>query len=100
MRKGSLLVIALVFLAIVALAFGHRRPQRDPDAVPAGTGVVVIQVANPYRFGVEMEVKCDWEWQKKRYRFHQFIVAAAKRQTLIKVPNNLGFCEIWPHVVW
>jgi hypothetical protein len=99
--KARVLTIVAILVAVLLLALTYQLPARDPDAIPAETGMVVmIQTANPYRFDVRLEVKCDWEWQKGAYRFHQFIVVPAKRQTLIKVPNNLKLCEIWPKVIW
>lgn len=99
--RGRLFAIAFALLALVGFALALHRPMRDPDAVPSErAGTVVIQTANPYSFDVRLEVKCDWEWQARRYKFHQFIVVPGKQQTLIKVPNNLKFCEIWPKVLW
>lgn len=101
MRTRIAMVVAAM-LAALLLVLAHQRPAAgDPDAVPSETrAAVAIQTANPYSFAVRLEVKCDWEWQKGRYRFHQFIVVPGKRQTLIRVPSNLKFCEIWPKVIW
>jgi len=99
--KGSLFVIVLAIFATVILLLTYQRPARDSDAVPSlKGGVVTIQTANPYRFDVRLEVKCDWEWQKSRYRFHQWLIVPSKKQTLIKVPNTLTSCEIWPKVIF
>jgi hypothetical protein len=99
--KGRLLIIVVAILVITMLSLAYYRPARDPDAVPSGkTGVVTIQTANPYSFDVRLEVKCDWEWQKGKYRFHQFITVPGKKQMLIRVPNSLKLCEIWPKVIW
>jgi len=102
MKSSRLFVAVLILLTTVMLGLlAYHSSARDPDAVPSGRiGIVAIQTANPYRFDVRLEVKCDWEWQKGRYRFHQFIVVPAKQQTMIRVPNSLGFCEIWPKVIW
>lgn len=101
MRRFVFVGILFVALAALSATFAMCDAPRDPDVVPAekGTNVVTIQTANPYRFDVRLEVKCDWDGQS-RYRFHQFIVVPGKRQTLIRVPNSLKFCEIWPKVIW
>lgn len=101
MRRFMFAGIMLLALAMLSVIFTMCDPPRDPDVVSAekGTNVVTIQTANPYRFDVRLEVKCDWDGQS-RYRFHQFITVPGKRQMLIKVPNSLKFCEIWPKVIW
>jgi hypothetical protein len=98
--KGRLFVIVFALTVAILLCLAYHRPPRDPDAIPAETGIVTIQTANPYGFDVRLEVKCDWEWRKASYRFHQFIVVPAKQKTMIRVPNSLAFCEIWPKVIW
>jgi hypothetical protein len=100
--KGCLLAtIVYALLVIIMLALVPYRPTQNLDIIPSGRAeVVTIQTANPYRFSVRLEVKCDWDWQKGRYRFHQFIVVPGKQQTQIKVPNNLRFCEIWPKILF
>lgn len=99
--KGRLLIIVVAILVITMLSLAYYRPVRDPDAIPSGkAGVVTIKIANPYRFDIRLEVKCDWEWQKGKYRLHQFITVLGKRQTMIFVPNYLKSCEIWPKVIW
>ena len=101
MRRFMFAGVLLAVLVALSVAFATCNPPRDPDIVPAekGTNVVTIQTANPYRFDVRLEVKCDWDGQN-RYRFHQFIVVPGKKQTIIRVPNTLKFCEIWPKVLW
>ncbi len=85
-----------VVLVIVAMAiFLYTTPTLSQQS----QNVVTIQAANPYRFDVKLELKCDWNGHGQ-YRLHQFIVVPGKKQTLIKVPNTLKFCEIWPFVVW
>jgi hypothetical protein len=91
-------VFALAVLAFAVSWVSCGDPQ-DPDVVPSSSGTVVIQAANPYRFDVKLLIKCDWEWQKGKYRFYQLVVMPGRRQTLIRVPNDMRFCEVWPHVV-
>lgn len=99
--NGRLWMIIVALFVILTLGLAYHRPARDPDAVPSGkAGIVTIQTANPYRFDVRLEVKCDWDWRSGRYRFHQFIVVPSKQKILIHVPNSLGFCEIWPKVIF
>lgn len=102
MRRFMFAGIMLLALAMLSVIFTMCDPPRDPDVVSAekGTNVVTIQTANPYSFAVRLEVKCDWDWRSGRYAFHQWLVVPGKKQTLIKVPNNLKFCEIWPKVLF
>jgi len=100
--KTRVLTMVVLTLAVFLLALTHQWSARDSDAAPAElkTPVVTIQTANTYRFDVRLEVKCDWDWRSGQYRFHQFIVVPGKKKTVIRVPNNLKFCEIWPKLLW
>jgi hypothetical protein len=99
--RSCLYILVLVLSILLFLTLNHSLV-RDRDIVPAvagRVGVVTIQTANPYRFNVRLEVKCNWDG-KSRYLFHQFITVPGKKQILIHVPNNLNFCEIWPKVIF
>lgn len=98
MERTALRLVAFVAIfCVAALAAAIATGYANADG---GRGIVTIQAANPYSFDVRLEVKCDWEWQRGRYRFHQFIVVPGKKSTMISVPNSLRFCEIWPKVIF
>lgn len=61
---------------------------------------VIIQVANPYRFDVGAEVKCDWDGKKQTYGYYNKIVVPGKNKILINIGKQYRFCEIWPKVIW
>lgn len=61
---------------------------------------VNIEVNNPYRLQVELEVKCDWDRDLEDFKYHKFLSIPGKRSIVIKVPSNLRKCQIWPKIRW
>ena len=59
---------------------------------------VELQIANPYRFSMEMEVQCDWNDTQKSYIFHKYFYFPSKQITTLKLPTNLHLCKLWPHI--
>lgn len=62
--------------------------------------VVKIEVNNPYSLTIQLEVKCDYSSKTDRFQYHTFIVVPGKKQTILKVPNHLKKCQIWPRIRW
>jgi hypothetical protein len=96
--RNVVLYLASALLVIMCAAGSSKAD--EPQGAPDSRRVVVIHTANPYRFDVRLEVKCDWDWRRKAYRLHQWFVVPGKKQTMIKVPSSLKSCEIWPKLIW
>lgn len=63
-------------------------------------GHIDITAYNPYRLQTQMELKCDWNNDTEDYNFHKFIIVPAKGSILIRVPNSIHKCEIWPKILF
>lgn len=61
---------------------------------------VEIMINNPYSFDVRAEVKCDWDDNKKDFRFHNEYTFKKHNRIFIKVPSTNRHCEIWPKVLF
>lgn len=96
---GWLAIAAMAAMLFCGICF-HPANADEARSASASQPTVTIQTANPYSFDVRLEVKCDWDGRAGRYAFHQWLIVPGKKQTLIKVPNSLKFCEIWPKVIF
>lgn len=61
---------------------------------------VIIQVANPYRFDVGAEVKCDWDGKKQAYGYYNKIIVPGKNKIFLTIGKQYHFCELWPKVIF
>ena len=59
---------------------------------------VELAVHNPYRWSVQIEVKCDWIPEDKRFSYTEIHKLRPKKTTNLRVPAGLTQCQIWPHV--
>jgi hypothetical protein len=59
-----------------------------------------LELNNPYRFGVELEVKCDWNEQKKNFDFHKFYFIKPGDKLKVMFPKYHHECQIWPDHSW
>jgi len=90
----------LAFLAILCWFGAFLLSVRRADGAVRPPSTVLIQAFNPYRIDVSLEIKCDHDWLKGRYRFHQFVAVPGKGRADIVAPNNMARCEIWPKIKW
>lgn len=89
MIKDFLFILALVSFALFfeSKVAGQYNNQQ-----------VELQIANPYRFSMEMEVQCDWNDTQKGYIFHKYFHFPSKQMTTLRLPTNLHKCFLWPHI--
>lgn len=59
---------------------------------------ITLNVNNPYKFNVDVRVKCDWQNETKAFAFDRKFLLKRERVTEIKVPAGLNACQIWPHL--
>lgn len=59
-----------------------------------------VDLNNPYNVDVELEVKCDWNDEKKDFDFRRVIVVESKSSTTILFPRYYKHCQIWPSHSW
>jgi hypothetical protein len=83
--------ICLLFFVSSATAFLAAQQKEN---------VVKIEVNNPYSLTIQLEVKCDYLPKRNNFQYHTFIVVPGKKQTILKVPNHLKKCQIWPKIRW
>ena len=58
-------------------------------------GTTSITINNSHAIEVTLEVKCDYQWETKSYKYYKQIVVPKLRHYTIAVPNNIRSCEIW-----
>ena len=69
-------------------------------AVAQEKQVVRIETHNPYSLTVKLEVKCDYDWKTKNYKYYENVLIKGKKDVTLLVPNSLKRCEIWPKIIW
>lgn len=60
--------------------------------------IIQLQISNPYRWDVIIEVKCDWDNDQQNYRYLNKLKVIGKKITQVKLPSYLRKCELWPHI--
>ena len=86
---GILIVVAII---VVRVVYAHASGSK--------ADIIKITTYNPYRIGARLEVKCDHDWKTNRFVFHKFIDVPGKQNTVIRVPNNMRDCQIWPKITF
>jgi hypothetical protein len=81
------LVIVWAF-ALIIISFGINSVLADR--------ITRIQINNPFRISMSLEVKCDHNWKLNKYNYYQVINIPKKSNTVIAVPASMKYCEIWP----
>jgi hypothetical protein len=56
---------------------------------------IILTVNNSFSIGTEIEVKCDWMWQEKQYKYYNVFTVKGHSNEKIKVPSNMKQCEVW-----
>lgn len=88
-----IIILAILLWFLLGVSFSISFYKKEPK-------VVEITVHNPYYFSTRLEVKCDHDYKKRRFRYHRFITVYGKHNTIIRMPNNMKRCQIWPKVQW
>lgn len=57
--------------------------------------VSILDIRNPFKVTIYIEVKCDNIVGTLKYRYYKKIRIPKKGGYKIIVPNNLRYCEIW-----
>ncbi len=70
------------------------------DHRPAGEHFLEVELNNPYRFGVELEVKCDWNIDKNDFEFKKFYFIKPGDKLKIMFPKYYHECQVWPDHSW
>jgi hypothetical protein len=60
--------------------------------------ITELQVSNPYSMDVEMEVKCDWDHTKQKFKFQKKFQFPSKSVTWVTIPRGSYRCQLWPRV--
>lgn len=87
-------IVILMVAASIVVCVVHAH------ASSSKTNTIKITTYNPYRIRANLEIKCDHDWRTNRFVFHKFIDIPGKQNTVIRVPNNMKDCQVWPKIVW
>lgn len=69
-------------------------------AQPYHIGETELQVSNPYRFTMFIQVKCQWNQQWMDFDFQRVYELKGRQITNIKVPREYKSCQVWPTILW
>lgn len=59
-----------------------------------------IEVNNTSIVSVQLEVKCDFNNETKRYGFHDWITIRRYSKKSVMVPTGMRKCAFYPHTIW
>ncbi len=54
-----------------------------------------LMIYNPFRIGVNIELKCNWNG--KRFAYRQYYKLSKRSKVKILLPHN-SKCQLWPHL--
>lgn len=97
---SRVLIIWLVFTNIILFAAHAGLDRRLKSPHPTGRHFLELELNNPYRFGVELEVKCDWNNKKKEFEFRKFYFIKPGKSLNIRFPKYYSSCQVWPSHAW
>lgn len=81
-------------MGIAVAAFSYA------DTKSTGRHFLELELNNPYRFGVELEVKCDWNNDKKDFEFRKIYFIKPGKSLNIRFPKYYSQCQVWPSHAW
>lgn len=61
---------------------------------------VEITINNPYILDGSLDVRCDWDGNKRKYGFKSFVYIKSKHSSSVRIPNSVKKCQIWPKIRW
>jgi hypothetical protein len=88
------LVFAIISISSVVLLIGPIRTEADNNYY------LNLQISNPYTLALELEVKCDWQPDREKYKYYRKIYIPRKTITNLSFPHHLKTCELWPRIDW
>lgn len=91
-------IVAIIIAAVITLLMKTYVAEAEINREQEAQNKVELQVSNPYRLQMNLEVKCDWDRDMEQYMLHKKIEIPAKKITIIRLPNNLKKCEVWPQI--
>jgi len=89
----------LVLFALGALlSFAFFNPH--PEAVASQSlQTRWITIYNPWRYNIQMELKCNYNSSKKRFARHEFIELRGNSRAVVSLGKKDTRCEIWPKLL-
>lgn len=87
-------MICAIWLAIICLLI---TPVCAAVYANTNTQYTELKVFNPYSsISIKLLVKCDHDYKTNRYKFYKTVVVRRSSSVIIRAPQNLKKCEIWP----
>jgi len=59
-------------------------------------GPLQVDIYNPYRWDVKLEVKCDYNWRTKKFIYHKHLNVPGDGKLTIHISKTFRKCQIWP----
>ena len=86
---GNFLFFLFIILIAFSGAFAEAINNRD----------MKLEIHNPYRINVNIELKCDWK--NNAFSYYKKIKIPKKGNIVLNLPKKLRNCQIWPTAsVW
>ena len=90
-------LIPILMIVIGALLFVLCYPRKT---TAENNYYLDLQISNPYSLALELEVKCDWQSDRAKYKYYRKVYIPRKTVTNLSFPNHLKTCELWPRIDW
>jgi len=94
----SWIIVGLIFVNIVLFTINNDVAAADKQTI--GQNFLELELHNPYRFAVELEVKCDWSHKKQQFDFVMKYMIKPDKKLNIMFPKYYSKCQVWPDHAW
>jgi len=87
MKYRYYILAAILFIligCIPVLAFNNRK-------------FVHLKIYNPTSITLNLELKCNWNKQEKRWMYWDIKTLYGNKDVEFKLPNK-GYCQVWPKI--
>lgn len=99
-RHHGFVFVEVVLLIFVVMALPVVMTQVTREHTNDTSNTVEIALSNPYRFDVNVLIKCDWNAERKAFGYETYFLAKHDRITTVHLPNNPKRCQIYPKVLF
>ena len=83
MKKIKFVVLSFVFFFLCSFSFSNQRKE------------ILFKIENSYRISIVLELKCDWNKDKKVFNYYKIINVPKRNKVFFSLPKDVGNCEIW-----
>jgi len=87
--------IEVIIWLIVVILFTASLATFSADAASEVKQESCITVYNPFNMWAELELKCNWDG--KKFRWRRLYSLPGRSHVMVTIPNN-SKCQLWPKI--